>query len=317
MSDRTSRFLPRALFLLALIILLVSVLVPAPRAQKKLHINPVVDKLSQGKSVIGVSTSDLSFENARALARSDIDFVRLEMEHGPMDFTAAKNFLIGMIDKQTAVKKGNAQPNVAPFVRIAPYGRESSAWAVKQLLDIGMMGIKFPAIDNVEQAKAAIASMRYPALKTSKYREPVGIRGCCSQAAPWFWGVPDYTDRADLWPLNPDGDLVSILLIETGEGLKNIDAIAALPGVGIIFAGVLGDMPRSLGVTEDAPEMKGAADTILAACKKHNVVCGFPVRPDNIEQKMKEGWRYLDVGGASGGLTTDVAAAIRVGRKAQ
>lgn len=317
MPDRTSRLLSRALFLLALAVLLISVLVPAPSAQKAVHINPVVDKLAQGKSVLGVSTSDLSFENARALARSDIDFVRLEMEHGPMDFTAAKNFLIGMIDKLTAVKKGSAQPNVAPFVRIAPYGHESSAWAVKQFLDIGMMGIKFPAISTREQALTVVRSMRYPALKTSKFREPTGIRGCCSQTAPWFWGVSDYTDRADLWPLDPNGDLLSILLIETGEGLKNIDEIASVPGVGVIFAGVLGDMPRSLGVTEDAPEMKGAADTILAACKKHKVVCGYPVRPDNIEQKMKEGWRYLDVGGASGGLPADVAATVRIGRKAQ
>ena len=57
----------------------------APVAHKPaLHLNPVVDKLAQGKHVIGVSTSDLSFENARELSRADIDFVRLEMEHGPI-----------------------------------------------------------------------------------------------------------------------------------------------------------------------------------------------------------------------------------------
>jgi 4-hydroxy-2-oxoheptanedioate aldolase len=286
-----------------------------PSAQQApLHLNPVVDKLAQGKSVIGVSTSDLSLENARELARADIDFVRLEMEHGPIDVAAARTFLVGMIDKAAAVKKGNAQPNVAPFVRIAPYGREPSAWLVKQMLDIGMMGIKFPAIDNREQALAVIRSMRYPQLKTSAYREPVGMRGCCSASATWFWGVDDYEEHADLWPLNPRGDLLSILLIETGEGLKNIDEIAAVPGVGIIFAGVLGDMPRSLGVTADAPEMQGANDTILRACQKHKVVCGAPVNPKNIQQRIKEGWRYLDVGGASGGLPPTADAAVRAGR---
>lgn len=299
----------------ALAVLLWGSLELVPVARKPvLHLNPVVDKLAQGKHVIGVSTSDLSFENARELARADIDFVRLEMEHGPMDFSAAKAFLIGMIDKSLAVKKGNAQPNVAPFVRIAPYGRESSAWAVKQLLDIGMMGIKFPAIDNREQALAAVRSMRYPALKTSPYREPVGIRGCCSGTAPWFWGVSNYEEHADLWPLNPAGDLLAILLIETGEGLKNIDEIASVPGVGVIFAGVLGDMPRSLGVTQDAPEMKDAADTILRACQTHKVVCGFPVNAGNIQQRIKEGWRYIDAGGASGGLTAGSGAAVRAGR---
>ena len=279
-----------------------------------LHLNPVVDKLAQGKHVIGVSTSDLSFENARELSRADIDFVRLEMEHGPMDVAAARAFLIGMIDRAATVKKGNAQPNVAPFVRIAPYGRESSAWAVKQLLDVGMMGIKFPAIDNREQALAVVRSMRYPALKTSAIREPVGIRGCCSGSSTWFWGVPDYDEHADLWPLNPAGDLLAILLIETGEGLKNIDEIASVPGVGVIFAGVLGDMPKSLGVTPDAPEMKGAAETILKACQKHKVVCGYPVNAGNIQQAIKDGWRYIDAGAASGGLTAASGAAVRAGR---
>jgi 4-hydroxy-2-oxoheptanedioate aldolase len=140
------------------------------------------------------------------------------------------------------------------------------------------------------------------------------LRGCCSGSATWFWGVPDYEARADLWPLNPNGDLLSIVLIETGEGLKNIDEIASVPGIGVIFAGVLGDLPRSLGVTQDAPEMQGANETILRACQKHRVVCGAPVNAKNIQQRIKEGWRYIDVGGASGGLTAAAADAVRAGR---
>ena len=62
--------------------------VPALSAQQSyLHLNPVIEKLSQGKHVFGVSTSDFSLQNARSLARDpDIDFVYLDMEHGAMRF---------------------------------------------------------------------------------------------------------------------------------------------------------------------------------------------------------------------------------------
>src|SRR5713226_5240510 len=116
------------------------------------HLNPVIEKLAAGKPFIGFQTGDLSLENARALARADIDYVYLEMEHGPMDFEGLHRFTIGMIDKAAILKKGNAQPNVAVFARFAPYGREQAQWFVKQALDIGLMGVIFNGIDNREQA---------------------------------------------------------------------------------------------------------------------------------------------------------------------
>jgi hypothetical protein len=71
------------------------------------HLNPVIEKLAAGKPFIGFQTGDLSLENARALARTDIDYVYLEMEHGPMDFKGMHEFTVGMIDKATILKKGN------------------------------------------------------------------------------------------------------------------------------------------------------------------------------------------------------------------
>ena len=171
---------------------------PAPK-----HLNPVIEKLAAGKPFVGVQTGDLSLENARALARADIDYVYLEMEHGPMDFEGLHRFTVGMIDKAAVLKKGNAQPNVAVFARFAPYGRENAQWFVKQALDIGLMGVIFNGIDNPEQALLAVRNMRYPQRKTSKYPEPPGLRGYAPGNAVWWWGVPEaeYERRADLWPL--------------------------------------------------------------------------------------------------------------------
>jgi 4-hydroxy-2-oxoheptanedioate aldolase len=159
------------------------------------------------------------------------------MEHGPMDFEGLHRFTIGMIDKAAILKKGNAQPNVAIFARFAPYGREQTQWFVKQALDIGLMGVIFNGIDNPEQALLAVRNMRYPQKKTSKYPEPPGLRGYAPGNAVWWWGISEseYERRADLWPLNPDGDLLAIMMIETAEGLKNADAIAAVPRRGCNF----------------------------------------------------------------------------------
>lgn len=260
------------------------------------HLNPVIEKLAAGKPFFGLQTGDLSLENARALARADIDYVYLEMEHGPMDFEGIHRFTVGMIDKAAILKKGNAQPNVAVFARFAPYGREEAQWFVKQALDIGLMGVIFNGIDNREQALLAVRNMRYPQQKTSKYPEPPGLRGYAPGMAVWWWGIPEaeYVQRADVWPLNPDGDLLAIMMIETAEGLKNADAIAAVPGVGAIFVGAGADLSQYLGVPRNAPEVEQGFQTILRACLAHNVACGITaLTADAITRRLAEGWKMI------------------------
>jgi 4-hydroxy-2-oxoheptanedioate aldolase len=264
---------------------------PAPK-----HLNPVIEKLAAGKPFFGVQTGDLSLENARSLARADIDYVYLEMEHGPMDFEGLHRFTVGMIDKATILKKGNPQPNVAIFARFAPYGREQAQWFVKQALDIGLMGVIFNGIDNREQALLAVRNMRYPQKRTSKYPEPPGLRGYAPGNAVWWWGISDaeYERRADLWPLNPDGDLLGIMMIETAEGLKNADAIASVPGVGAIFVGAGADLSQYLGIERNSPELEQGFQTILKACLAHNVACGITaLNARDIGKRLEDGWKMI------------------------
>ena len=61
------------------------------------HLNPVIEKLAAGKPFIGFQTGDLSLQNARTLARADIDYVYLEMEHGPMDFAGLHQFAVCLL----------------------------------------------------------------------------------------------------------------------------------------------------------------------------------------------------------------------------
>src|SRR5215813_276954 len=194
-------------------------------AQEVKHLNPVIEKLAAGKPFIGFQTGDLTLGNARAMARADADYVYVDMEHTPLDFLALNQFAVGMVDKATALKKGNAQPNMALFARFAPYGREGAQYIAKQALDAGLMGVIFNGIDTPEQALLAVQNMRYPQKRTSKYQNPTGLRGYGPAAAAWVWGIStaEYERRADVWPLNPDGDLLAIIMIESTEGIKNAE----------------------------------------------------------------------------------------------
>jgi len=288
---------PMRLVVLAGIVLAALILMPSlPVAQQKpLHLNPVIAKLAEGKTVYGLNTGDLSLVYAREVARAPVDFIYADLEHNPLDFPALHMFLMGMADKATIVKKGNLQPNVALFARFPPEA-DQSQWVVKQALDIGLHGVIFNGVDKREQALIAVRSMRYPQLKGSKIYEPTGTRGAGPANATWLWGISgeEYERHADLWPLNPEGDLLAMLMIESVEGLENLDAIASTPGVGALFLGVGNDLTHSLGVRSGSPEVEAAFQKVLSACKTHKIACAITTNnPNDLAKRVKEGWNII------------------------
>jgi 4-hydroxy-2-oxoheptanedioate aldolase len=287
------RWLTATLVALALL----SVLTPrVPSAQQqRLHLNPVIAKLVDGKTVYGLNTGDLSLAYAREVARAPVDFVYADLEHNPLDFPALHMFLLGMTDRGMVLRKGNLQPSVALFARFPPEADESQ-WVVKQALDIGLHGVIFNGVDTPEQALFAVRTMRYPQMRDAKYHEPNGIRGSGPGNATWIWGLSgeEYERHADVWPLNPDGDLLATMMIESVEGLKNLDKIAAVPGVGALFPGAGGDLSRSLGVRQNTPEVEDAFQQILRACKTHKVACAITATSGNdVAKRVREGWTII------------------------
>ena len=138
------------------------------------------------------------------------------------------------------------------------------------------------------------------------YPEPKGIRGVSPANAAWAWGVDtgEYMQHADLWPLNPDGDLLAVMMIESVEGLQNVESIAATPGVGALFPGAGGDLSRSLGITQGTDELEEAFQQILAACLNHNVACAITANSgEDVARRVREGWRIIrtTVEGAAAG----------------
>ena len=279
------------------LVLTACVLLPTAKAQESSgHLNPVVAKLAAGRTVYGlINTGDLSLANARDTARAPVDFVYADMEHSPLDFPGLAIFLAGLTDKAAIVAKKSAQPNVTLFARFPPEADQSN-WVVKQALDIGLMGVIFNGVDTKDQALTAVRTMRYPPLRGAPRREPVGIRGYSTAAASYAWGVSvaEYERRADVWPLNPDGDLLAVIMIESVEGLENLDQIAGVPGVGALFLGAGSDLSRSIGVPASSPEVEAAFQQVLKACKAHKVACGITAgNANDIVRRVKEGWSII------------------------
>jgi 4-hydroxy-2-oxoheptanedioate aldolase len=155
----------------------------------------------------------------------------------------------------------------------------------------------WPHISTADQAYNAISACRYPRLKDKPNYEPAGIRGDGPVQAARYWGVsqPDYYNRADVWPLDPKGEVFIILQIEDTEGIKNLKDILKVGGVGAILIGE-GDLSQELGYPrqyEHKVVLEAMAE-IVARCKEANVVVGHPhVEAGNVERIVSEGYRFL------------------------
>lgn len=282
-------------------------------AKRSPRLNRVIELFERGEVVFGASIPNGDLESAMWMAESNYDFCFIEMEHSGFDFLTLRDTLQFMLNRKQIAEKGNLQPQVVPFSRIPPNSRELNQWVVKQALDYGLYGLVVPHLNTVEEATALIQAARYHQLKGVPDFEPVGKRGTAPTNAMRYWGLPyrEYYDAADVWPLDPDGEILLMPLIEEEEGVNNIrDILRECKGIGAIFSGEV-DLSVSLGHPRevDHPVVKEALQTILAACKEFNVPCGCLANPQNIEERLRQGYRFTVSGPAR------VPQAMEIGRK--
>jgi 4-hydroxy-2-oxoheptanedioate aldolase len=281
------------------------------------RLNRTIELLAAGQATFGIFSHDRSLVNARSLARSGLDFVFIDMEHGALDIETLQVFLLGMTDKSRIMQKGNLQPDVTPIVRIPVNGGDLATFVVKQVLDVGAMGVMFPYINNAEEALRAVRSVRYPQRRGSPDFEPQGIRGSGAGTASWLWGVSDYSARADVWPLDPRGEIMAVIQIETAEAMRNLDAILDVPGISAIFVGP-SDLGLSLGVSgpEGQAELEAAVQRVLRAAKARNLPIGITTGAGSVEQRIREGFNFVTVNFGDGGITPATATTLQRGRAA-
>ncbi|MEX2468894.1 MAG: aldolase/citrate lyase family protein [Pseudohongiellaceae bacterium] len=293
------------------LILLLGLSVSLPVSAQRL--NKAIELLANDEPAFGILAFDYSLNNARSLARSGLDFVIIDMEHAPYDVERLRSFLLGMTDKRSILAKGSLQPDVVPIVRIPATGQEDLLAQVKQVLDVGAFGVMYPSVNTAAEATMAVRATRYPQLNGARDYEPRGLRGRNPSNAVWYWGIDDYYARADVWPLDPAGELLAIIQIETREGVENIDEIVAVPGIGVIFIGP-SDLSADMGYASPAaPEVEEAMQTVLAACLDSGVACAITTGQNSVEQRLAEGFRFVTVG-ADGGLSGNTTEALRRAR---
>jgi 4-hydroxy-2-oxoheptanedioate aldolase len=261
------------------------------------RLNGVIRALEQGKHAFTAFTP-ADPEAALAYGAAKYDGIVFEMEHNPYDIRALRDSLQYMLNRRQIAQGGSLAPAVTPMVRIPPNGGEKAQWQAKQVLDIGAYGIVWPHISSVEEAHNAVAACRYPRLKSAPLYEPAGLRGDGPGAAVRYWGLtqPEYYERADVWPLNPKGEIFVILMMEDTRGIECLgEILTKVPGIGAILIGE-GDLSQELGYARqyEHPVVLEWMARVVNTCKKHNVVVGHPhVDSSNVERIIGEGYRFL------------------------
>jgi 4-hydroxy-2-oxoheptanedioate aldolase len=190
----------------------------------------------------------------QAMAAAGADGVLIDMEHGAVDYGTAH-----------AMIAATAGTDCAPIVRVA----ENDAAEVKRALDLGAEGICFPLIRTAEDARKAIASMRYP---------PRGNRGFGPFIAQSRWQSSLPSFRKDT-----EDQLVSVLLIETREAVDNIEAICAVEGIDLLVTAMF-DLSTELGHMGqfDHPEVQAA----LAKVEKAAIAAGIALGSNALNEDM-------------------------------
>src|SRR5437868_2788530 len=260
------------------------------------RLNGVIRALEQGVPAF-TSFCQADPETTIAMTTAKYDGVVYEMEHNPWDIRALRDSLQYMLNRGQIAKSGSVAPAVTPMVRIPPNGAEKAQFQAKQALDLGVYGIVWPHISSVEEAYNAVAACRYPRLKTAPLYEPAGIRGDGPAQAVRYWGLaqPEYYAKADVWPLDPTGEIFVILMIEDSRGISNLRDIREVGGIGAILIGE-GDLSQELGHPRQYqhPAVVEAMAEIVRTCKEHNVPVGHPhVDGSNVERILDEGYRFL------------------------
>lgn len=238
---------------------------------------------AEGSCALGAFATIPSVQVVQVLAASGLDFILIDMEHGP----------IGPAEAHAMVVATAGTPLV-PLARVAA----TTSCHAKVPLDLGCMGVCFPLISNRTDAEAAVRAVRYP---------PLGGRAWGPSYAPPRWGLSprDYQDRID-------AEVLSIATVEHVAALETIREVVTPPGLDLAFVGV-GDLATSMGHRgrADHPEVQAAAMRLEEAIRGSPVVLGgVAPAPEQANAMIARGYRALMVGFDWSLLQRGCAAAI-------
>src|SRR5450755_2453141 len=247
-------------------------------------------EMREGRPKLGLFLNSHSPTVAEQLAHSGYDWLLVDTQHGPMGFETLSAMLAG-------VSQGGAKS----MVRVAGYHDRGG---IQQSLDMGADGVLVPYINTADEARQAVSCCRYPMAGTRSVYFP--------QRSMNKQGLLGYAGAAN-------DNVIVALQVETADCIKNIDEIAAVPGVDILFLGQ-NDLCMSMGLFEKykfpdmytSPELAAATDKLRAAAKKNNVILGlFLFGTARVGEFLDKGFPFISLGNDLHHILTQSTAYVK------
>jgi 4-hydroxy-2-oxoheptanedioate aldolase len=290
--------------LVALIAALAALLFVSLSAQapKPKHVNRAIELLEARQPVYYTgshSGTEGSFEAGKADAQTYADYISYDMEHAPYDIKGLAEYMKGLV-AGGPTKSGHRTPAVivnVPVNGIDEAAVRANAWMFTQVLATGVHGIMLTHADTPGAIRAFVEMTRLPIHHQGIAKGVLdeGRRGAHgSPAAAQIWGLTtqEYEDKADVWPLNPNGELLLGVKLEDKYALANAEQNLRVPGIAVAEWGP-GDMALSLGVrgpgAEKDPKMAAARAKVFAACKENGIFFLNSMNQNNVIDMIKEG----------------------------
>ncbi|MFQ3536127.1 MAG: aldolase/citrate lyase family protein [Aggregatilineales bacterium] len=248
-----------------------------------MFVNPLRSLWERGEVPINGWLSIPSAWTAEIIASSGYDAVTIDMQHGFMDYETA-----------FAMLQAISNTSAVPLVRV--WGNDPAL--IMRVLDAGALGIICPLISSRAEAAAFVGACRYP---------PYGFRSYGPLRAVLCYGE-DYAQSAN-------SQVITFAMIETLQGLANVEEIAATPDLDGLYIGPA-DLSLALGLppsTEPSdPKFFEAVDRILAAGQASGkIVCLHARTPEYARQMLSKGFRFLTLGNDTNLLSSAARAMVK------
>jgi 4-hydroxy-2-oxoheptanedioate aldolase len=238
-----------------------------------------------GGQTIGAWMSTANTHAAELLAHAGFDWICVDLQHGLIDYGDLRHMLPAISTTDTI-----------PIVRVP--GQDPAM--IMKALDVGALGVIVPMVNNRAEAEAVVAACRYP---------PQGGRSFGPTRAAVYGGKGYAAEAND--------EIACIVMIETKEGIANLEEIVTTPGLGGVYIGPADlayalDLPPR-GDTED-PLHVATVTRILEACKARGVPAGIHTGGlDYTRRRLAAGFNFVTLGSDAGFMmqaaTTELAAA--------
>jgi 4-hydroxy-2-oxoheptanedioate aldolase len=248
------------------------------------------NQLRAGTPKMGLFLNAHSPTAAEQLAHSGYDWLLVDTQHGPMDHERLSAMLC-------AIASGGAKS----MVRVAGYHDRGG---IQQALDLGADGVLIPYINTAEEARQAVSCTRYPTVGTRSVYFP--------QRSTNKAGLLGYVGNANK-------NIIVALQVETASCIQNMEEIAAVPGVDILFLGQ-NDLCMSMGLFETyefphmytSPELDAATKKLVEQARKNSVILGvFLFGTARVGEFLEKGFTFISIGNDLHHILTQATAYVK------